>query len=131
MFSAWHRRDEMTEAGFHRSMLTHRYRFLEIVRKPPDSTEAANLAALFAVIPFRTDDSDEIEWYDLSQDYFRFLFESGVKPTNNHSEQQIRYCVIDRRPFCERRGSRNTQRMRPTLSRANVEHHCHLWQAGP
>jgi len=97
MFSAWHRRDEMTEVGFHRSMITHRDRFLEIIRKPPDSTEAGNLAARFAVIPFRTEDSDEIELYDLSQDYFRFMFESGVEPTNNHSEQQIRHCVIDRR----------------------------------
>jgi hypothetical protein len=97
MFSAWHRRDEMTEAGFHRSVITHRDRFLEIVRKPPDSTEAGNLAARFAVIPFRTEDSDEIETYDMSQDYFRFMFESGVEPTNNHSEQQIRHCVIDRR----------------------------------
>jgi len=34
MLSAWHRRDEMSEAGFQRSMITHRGRFLEIVRKP-------------------------------------------------------------------------------------------------
>jgi len=33
LFSAWHRRDEMTDKGFHRSMLTHRDRFLEVVRK--------------------------------------------------------------------------------------------------
>ncbi len=25
------------------------------------------------------------------------MFESGVEPTNNHSEQQVRHCVIDRR----------------------------------
>ena len=97
MFSAWHRREEMTEVGFHRSMITHRDRFLETVRKPPDSTEAGNLAARFAVIPFQAEDSNEIESYDMSQDYFRFLFEPGVEPTNNHSEQQIRHCVIDRR----------------------------------
>ena len=35
--------------------------------------------------------------YDLSQDYFRFMFVEGVEPTNNHNEQQIRLCVIDRR----------------------------------
>jgi len=97
MFAAWHQREEMSEAGFHRSMRTHRDRFLEIVRKPPDSTEAGNLAARFAVIPFQAEDSNEIESYDMSQDYFRFMFESGVEPTNNHSEQQIRHCVIDRR----------------------------------
>ena len=97
MFSAWHRRDEMTEVGFQRSMVTHRDRFLEIVRKPPDSTEASNLAARFIVIPFQAEGSDEIESYDLSQDYFRFMFAADVEPTNNHSEQQIRHCVIDRR----------------------------------
>ncbi len=30
MFSAWHRREEMTGEGFHRSMITHRDRFLEV-----------------------------------------------------------------------------------------------------
>jgi hypothetical protein len=33
----------------------------------------------------------------LNFDYFRFMFAEGVEPTNNHSEQQIRHCVIDRR----------------------------------
>ena len=33
----------------------------------------------------------------MSQDYFRFMFAAGVEPTNNHSEQQVRHCVIDRR----------------------------------
>ena len=82
----------MTEAGLHQSMLTHRDRFLEIVRRPPDSKEAANLAARFAVVDV-TDGSN----YDMSQDYFRFMFAPNVEPTNNHSEQQVRHCVIDRR----------------------------------
>ncbi len=97
MFSAWHRHDEMTDAGFHRSMLTHRDRFLKQVRKPPDSKEATNLAARFVVIAFQREDSDEVQSYDLSSDYFRFMFAPSVEPTNNHSEQQIRHCVIDRR----------------------------------
>lgn len=92
LFTAWHRRDEMTQAGFHQSMSTHRRRFLELVRNPPDSKEAANLAARFAVVDV-TDGSR----YDMSQDYFRFMFEPNVEPTNNHSEQQVRHCVIDRR----------------------------------
>jgi transposase len=92
LFSAWHRREEMTEAGFHRSMLTHRDRFLELVRNPPDCKEAANLAARFWVVDV-TDGST----YDMSQDYFRFMFAPNVEPTNNHSEQQVRHCVIDRR----------------------------------
>jgi len=75
----------MSEAGFHRSMITHRDRFLEIVRKPPDSKEADNLAARFAVVAFQCEDSSEVQSYDQSQDYFRFMFESDVEPTNNHS----------------------------------------------
>jgi len=39
------------------------------------------------MIPFQAENSDEIESYDMLQDYFRFMFESDVKPTNNHSEQ--------------------------------------------
>ena len=34
---------EMTAEGFHRSMLTHRDRFLELVRQPPATKEAKNL----------------------------------------------------------------------------------------
>ncbi len=97
LFSAWHGRDEMSEDGFHRSMLTHRDRFLELVRRPPASKEAANLAARFKVVEYQSEDSEALETYDLSQDYFRFMFTPEVEPTNNHSEQQIRHCVIDRR----------------------------------
>lgn len=49
------------------------------------------------VIECRQGDSEQTETYDLSQDYFRFMFSDAVEPTNNHSEQQIRQCVIDRR----------------------------------
>lgn len=97
LFSAWHRRDEMTADGFRRSMITHRDRFLELVRNPPSSKEAANLAARFALVDYVDQDSSETGLYDLSQDYFRFMFVEGVEPTNNHSEQQIRHCVIDRK----------------------------------
>jgi len=92
LFSAWHHRDEMTDAGFRRSMITHRDRFLEIVRKPPVSKEAANLTERFRIVEL-VDGRN----YDMSQDYFRFMFAPGVEPTNNHSEQQVRHCVIDRR----------------------------------
>ncbi len=97
LFSAWHRRDEMTADGFRRSMITHRDRFLELVRNPPSSREVANLAARFAIVEYVDEDSSETGLYDLSQDYFRFMFAEGVEPTNNHSEQQIRHCVIDRK----------------------------------
>jgi transposase len=32
-----------------------------------------------------------------AEDYFRFLTDPGIKPTNNGTEQEIRYTVIDRR----------------------------------
>ena len=57
LFSAWHRRDEMTAEGFHRSMLTHRDRFLELVRKPPSTKEAKNLAARFANVEYTNNES--------------------------------------------------------------------------
>lgn len=97
LFSAWHRRDEMSEDGFHRSMLTHRDRFLNLVRQPPGTKEAENLAARFTVVQYVEGETETPENYDLSEDYFRFMFAGIVEPTNNHSEQQIRHCVIDRR----------------------------------
>jgi hypothetical protein len=78
-------------------MHTHRDRFLELVRQPPATKAATNLAARFAIVEYTDEDSSEAGQYDLSQDYFRFMFAEGVEPTNNHSEQQIRNCVIDRR----------------------------------
>lgn len=92
LFSAWHRRAEMTQAGFQQSMSIHRERFLDLVRKPPDKKEALNLAARFGLV-----DVAGGGCYDMSQDYFRFLSEPDLEPTNNHTEQQVRHCVIDRR----------------------------------
>jgi hypothetical protein len=89
-------RETMTVEGFRRSMMIHRDRFLELARNPPSSKEALNLAARFAIRECVVEGSDEVPSYDMSQDYFRFMFADGVEPTNNHNEQQIRQCVIDR-----------------------------------
>jgi transposase len=53
----------------------------------------------------------------MSQDYFRFMFAKGVEPTNNHSEQQVRHVVIDRRI---------TQ---GTRSEAGQRYHERMWTA--
>ena len=92
MFTEWHRRDEMSEAGYFRSMTIQRDRFLEIIRKPPDAKEASNLTDRFRVVEISDGGS-----YDMSLDYFRFMFTEGLEPTNNHAEQQVRHCVIDRK----------------------------------
>jgi len=61
--------------------------------------------------------------YDLSTDYFRFMFESGIEPTNHHREQQIRHCVIDCRPFL--------LETRPQGTRSDVgqRYHERMWTA--
>ena len=92
LFKAWHRRDEMSDEGRHRSFVMHRDKFLAIAAHPPDIPETRTLADRFAVVECEDDSR-----YDMSQNYFRFLFERGVEPTNNHTEQQVRHCVIDRR----------------------------------
>jgi transposase len=125
LFSAWHRREEMTAEGFHRSMLTHRDRFLELVRQPPSTKEASNLAARFAIVQFPNQETSELETYDLSQDYFRFMFAEGLEPTNNHSEQQIRHCVIDRKITQGTRGSagqRYHERMWTAIASCKKQH---------
>ncbi len=114
LFSAWHTREAMTEIGFERSMNFHRDRFLKIMRDVPDSNEAKNLAARFAVV-----DVSDGSTYDMSQDYFRFMFAMGVEPTNNHSEQQVRHVVIDRRITQGTRsesGQRFNERMWTTIA---------------
>jgi len=117
LFSAWHRRGKMKAEGFRRSMLIHQDRFLELVRRPPPTKEAENLAARFAVVEYYDEECSATRQYDLSQDYFRFIFAEGVEPTNNHSEQQIRHSVIDRRI---------TQ---GTRSEAGQRYHERMWSA--
>jgi len=70
-------------------------RFLEIIRKPPDCQDAWNLTNRFRIVEYP--EGDTFAKYDMSEDYFRFMFEASVEPTNNHAEQQVRHCVIDRK----------------------------------
>ena len=57
--------------------------FLQKVRRPPDHNEAINIKDRFV------DGIDKC--------YFLFLEREGISPTNNLSEQAIRFVVIDRR----------------------------------
>jgi hypothetical protein len=112
LFQAWYRREEMTQAGRRRSLANCRNWFLEIVRTPPRARQAQNVAARFAVV-----EVEDGSLYDQSRDYFRFLYGDGPEPTNNHSEQQIRHCVIDRKI---------TQ---GTRSEAGQRYHERMWTA--
>ena len=109
LFKAWHRRDEMSDEGRHRSFVMHRDKFLAVATRPPDVPETRTLADRFAVV-----ECENGSQYDMSQDYFRFLFEPNVEPTNNHTEQQVRHCVLDRRVTQgtrSQRGQRYHERM--------------------
>jgi transposase len=82
LFDTWHRAEQMTEAGFARSMDRIRRGFLKAVRRPPPRSEARTLADRF-----RGGQADN---------YFLFLTTPGIEPTNNQTEQMIRHIVIDR-----------------------------------
>lgn len=83
LFETLHRRDQLTPKGWMRSMERIREGFLKQMRRPPDHTLAKKLAKRFKA--------------QAAKDYFRFLSEPGVEPTNNRAERQIRPVVIDRR----------------------------------
>jgi transposase len=83
LFKTLHRRNKLTAKGFLRSMEQIKYGFLRLVRRPPDHKLAKKLAKRFKG--------------KAAEDYFRFLTEPKLEPTNNGTERQIRPVVIDRR----------------------------------
>jgi transposase len=83
LFYTLHRRDKMTAKGFIRSMEKIKACFLKRMRCPPDHKLAKKLAKRFKG--------------EAAENYFRFLTEPNVEPTNNGTERQIRAVVIDRR----------------------------------
>jgi len=83
MFDTLHRRDKLTASGFIRSTERIKTGFLKRMRRPPDHPLAKKLARRFKG--------------KAAADYFRFLTEPDMEPTNNGTERQIRPVVIDRR----------------------------------
>ena len=83
LFDTLHRRDKLTAKGFIRSMEKIKAGFLSRMRRPPDHKLAKKLARRFKG--------------KAAENYFRFLSEPEVEPTNNGTERQIRPVVIDRR----------------------------------
>jgi transposase len=98
IFRVWKSRPERPR--WMNTLQTLKKVFLQKVRKPPDYGDAHTLAKRFR---------GKIG----ERNYFLFLDVSGVEPTNNRTEQAIRFVVIDRRVtqgtrsdagmrFCER-----------------------------
>ena len=82
LFDTLHRSDELTVAGFKRSMNHIRLMFLEVMQNPVDHKVSKRLARRFT--------------QDQAKHYFTFLTEPNVEPTNNSTEREIRQVVIDR-----------------------------------
>lgn len=83
LFQTLHRREDYTAKGFTRRMAKIQHAFLRRMRRPPNHSQARQLAKRFKG--------------KAAEDYFRFLTEPDVEPTNNSTERAIRHSVIDRR----------------------------------
>ncbi len=83
LFKTLHCRSKLTAKGFIRSLGQIKEGFLSRMRRPPAHPLAKKLARRFK--------------RRAADDYFRFITEPGVEPTNNNTERQIRPVVIDRR----------------------------------
>ena len=83
LFDTLHRSEKMTAPGFARRMKQIKVGFLCQMRQPPDHKLAKTLARRFQG--------------PAAENYFRFLTEPAVEPTNNGTEREIRHTVIDRR----------------------------------
>jgi transposase len=93
LFHTLHRQGQLTAAGFARSMDRIRRRFLKAARRPPPHSEAQPLA-------------DRFRDRKVAAAYFTFLTASNIEPTNNRTEQALRFIVIDRRITQGTRGER-------------------------
>jgi len=89
MFRTYHREDELTERGFERAMVKAQDRILKIGKRPPPRSEAQALAERFR---------------KHGKAYFTFLHHEGVEPTNNLTEQALRFVVLDRKATQGTRG---------------------------
>jgi len=83
LFRVLHRRDRLTSRGYLLLMEKIKEGFLRRMRRPPNHPLAKKLSRRFRG--------------KAAEDYFRFLTEAEVEPTNNDTERQIRPIVIDRR----------------------------------
>lgn len=82
LFSLIHRKDELTDAYFQKTLIKLRDQLIKKFRAAPPRQGPQNLRDRFKVNPRK---------------FFTFVTTPGVQPTNNFTEQAIRYLIIDRR----------------------------------
>jgi hypothetical protein len=83
IFELWKTRHRRHQGRYKKTLEKLKKAFLRKVRRPPSHNEAANIKKRFI--------------NGVDKCYFLFLEREGVSPTNNLSEQAIRFVVIDRR----------------------------------
>ena len=83
LFKALNQSDSYTNNGFANRMKQIKDGFLGKIRRPPDQPLANKLARRFKG--------------KAAEDYFRFMTDPDIEPTNNGTEREIRHTVIDRR----------------------------------
>ena len=83
LFELWKTRHQRHRGRYRRTIEKLRRTFLQKVRRPPDHGDAVNIKKRFSGSG--------------RKGYFLFLEREGVPPTNNGTEQAIRFVVIDRR----------------------------------
>jgi len=83
LFDTLHRSESFTAESFAGKMCQIKRDFLDRMRQPPEHKLAKKLARRFEG--------------ENADNYFRFLSDPGIEPTNNSTEREIRYTVIDRR----------------------------------
>ncbi|MBT9161105.1 MAG: hypothetical protein DDT26_02406 [Dehalococcoidia bacterium] len=81
LFHLIHRRDKLSEAFFDRRLIEIRDRLIKRFKHAPDRPSVCDLQQRFRLHP---------------NEYFTFVTTPGIEPTNNMTEQAIRYVVIDR-----------------------------------
>jgi len=82
LFHLIHRKEQLTERSFQRRIARIRDTLIKKFKTAPPRNGPQNLRARFKIKP---------------EKYFTFITTPGVAPTNNMTEQAIRYVVIDRR----------------------------------
>jgi len=83
LFDTLHRSDSFTDECFAKKMRQIKKGFLGQMRQTPEHKLAKKLARRFEG--------------GHAENYFRFLTDPGIEPTNNGTEREIRHTVIDRR----------------------------------
>lgn len=91
LFHLIHRREQLQSANFDRKLAALRDRLIHRFQHAPDRAGVCDLRERFRLHP---------------QEFFTFVTTPGVEPTNNMTEQAIRYLIIDRRITQGTRGNK-------------------------